>query len=61
MAIPTKEEIHRFVDALPELSEWEDLRRAISERIVIERGLEDIKAGRFVTSEQLRNEFNLPR
>ncbi len=57
----TREQAHELVETLPLKFSWDDLMRLIYERIAIERGLADIKAGRVTEVGALRKEFGLPR
>ena len=57
----TKDDAQRLIDSLPDEFQWDDLMKLIYERISIERGIEDIKAGRVVSTEELRRQFGLNR
>lgn len=45
-----KEEAHKLIDKMSDNASWDDLIHEIYVRETIERGLEDSKAGRTVTS-----------
>ncbi|WP_373051993.1 hypothetical protein [Thioalkalivibrio sp.] len=55
-----KEEAHRLVDQLSADSTWEDLMREIYVREAIEKGLEDVEAGRTDELGEVRRRFGLP-
>ena len=54
-----KEEARKLVEALPDDVTWDELVRRIWERRAIEQGRADIAAGRFVTTDELREKFGL--
>ena len=54
-----KQDAHALVDQLAANATWDDLAYTVEVRASIERGLADIKAGRVVTTEELRREFGL--
>jgi hypothetical protein len=54
-----KEEAHKLVESLPEDSTWEDLMDEIYVHESIQRGLEDGRAGRTKTSDEVRAKFGL--
>jgi hypothetical protein len=56
-----KSKAHDLVDALPEGSTWDDLMYEIYVQQSIEAGLEDAKAERVISVEDLRASFGLPR
>ena len=55
-----KEEAHRLVDRLPENATWDDLMHEIYVREVMERGLEDSRAGRTKDVREVRAKYGLP-
>lgn len=55
-----KEEAHKLVDRLPANATWDDLMHEIYVREVIERGLEDSKAGRTKDVKEVRAKYGLP-
>lgn len=59
MATDLKDQAHKLVDSLPEDSGWDDLMRAIYERLLIEQGVADAAAGRTVSNEEVRRRFGL--
>jgi hypothetical protein len=59
--MPFKEEAHKRVESLPEDSTWEDLMYEIYVHESVQRGLEDGRAERTRTSEQIREQFGLPK
>lgn len=56
-----KEEARRIIDKLPEDSTWDDLMYEIYVRQAIEAGLEDSKAGRTLSVEEVRARFGLEK
>ncbi len=55
-----RDEAHKLVDRLPQNSTWDDLIHEIYVREVIERGLEDSKAGRTKDVSEVRKKYGLP-
>jgi predicted transcriptional regulator len=49
----------RLIEQLPEDATWEDLQYAIYVQQAIEAGLEDVKAGRVYTTEEVRKRLGL--
>ena len=47
-------------DELPDTVTWPELTYRLEVRADIEEGLADLKAGRVVTTAELRREFGLP-
>jgi len=58
-SILKKEDAHKLVEELPENATWGDLRYQIYVRESIERGLEDSRAGRVKSVEEIRKKFGL--
>jgi predicted transcriptional regulator len=68
--VTTKEALHELVEALSDDDAQELLRLAEEtfvpdpltddDRAAIARGLEDVRAGRFVSTDEVRRRFNLP-
>jgi len=56
-----KEEARRLIDNLPENSTWDDLMYEIYVRQAIESGLNDSKAGRVISVEEVRAKFGLQK
>jgi hypothetical protein len=56
-----KEEARRIIEKLPEDSTWDDLMYEIYVRQAIEAGLEDSKAGRTLSVEEVRAKFGLEK
>jgi predicted transcriptional regulator len=56
-----KEQARMLVESLPEDSTWEDLMREIYIHESIQHGLEDSRAGRTKTSEEIRARFQIPK
>jgi predicted transcriptional regulator len=55
-----REEAHRLVDQLPDDATWEDLLYQIYIRQTIEAGLEDCRAGRLVSVDEVKRRLGLP-
>ena len=51
----------QIIESLPEETSWEDLMYHIYVRQKIEQGLEDGKAGRVRTSDQIRQDLGLAK
>jgi predicted transcriptional regulator len=60
MVAKIKDEARKLVENLPEESTWDDLMRAIYERLKVEQGIVDAEAGRTVSNEEVRRRFGLP-
>ena len=60
MASGIKDDARKLVESLPDESTWDDLMRAIYERLLVEEGAADFEAGRTVTNEEVRRRFGLP-
>ena len=56
----SKQEAKRLVDMMPANATWDDLIHEIYVREVIERGLEDSKAGRTINVREVRAKYGLP-
>ena len=56
-----KEQARVLVESLPEDSTWEDLMYEIYVRESVERGLEDARAGRVKTSDEVRAKLGLSK
>jgi hypothetical protein len=56
----SKQEAKRLVDMMPDNSTWDDLIHEIYVREVIERGLDDSKAGRTTDVREVRAKYGLP-
>ena len=50
--IPAKEEVRRLLECLPDNASFEDIQFHIYVRQKIERGREDIEAGRTISEEE---------
>ncbi|MDR3418726.1 MAG: hypothetical protein P4L83_21340 [Nevskia sp.] len=55
-----KQQARALIDELPDSVSWAELAYRLEVRADIEEGLADVKAGRAVTTEELRREFGLP-
>ena len=61
LTAPTpKQQAHALIDALPDDATWTELAYRLEVRADIEEGLADVKAGRMVSTAELRREFSLP-
>jgi hypothetical protein len=56
-----REEARRLVEQLPDDATWEDLLYQIYVRQSVEAGLEDARAGRLVSVEEVRRRLGLPK
>lgn len=56
-----KSSAHELIDRLPESVSWSELAYHIEVRASIERGLEDAKAGRTYTTEEVKEHLGLAR
>lgn len=59
MTTGIKDAARDLLNRLPDDVTWDELMRAIYERIVVEQGLEDIRAGRTTSNEDVRRQFGL--
>ena len=55
-----KEEAHKLIDRMPPNATWDDLMHEICVREVIQRGLDDSKAGRTNDVKEVRAKYGLP-
>ena len=60
MGSMSKQEAKRLVDMMPDNATWDDLIHEIYVRDVIERGLDDSKAGRTTDVREVRAKYGLP-
>lgn len=56
-----REEVHRLAEKLPEGATWDDVMYQVYVRRKIERGLDDVEAGRTVSLDEIKREFGLVR
>jgi len=54
-----KDQAHKLIDQLPPNATWDDLMHEIYVREVVERGLEDSKAGRTKDVKAVRAQYGL--
>lgn len=54
-----KQEAHELVDDLSDDATWEDLLREVALRRAIEEGLEDVEAGRTMSTDELRERLGV--
>ncbi len=54
-----KEQARNLVETLPDDSTWEDLMYEIYVQESVQRGLEDARAGRVKTTEEIKAKFGL--
>jgi len=60
MNVPTpKQQARQLIDELPDGVSWPELAYRLEVRADIEEGLADVKAGRVVTTEDLRRDLGL--
>ncbi len=55
-----KDEAHELVNRMPQNATWDDLIEEIYVRQVIERGLDDSRAGRTTDVKEVRRRYGLP-
>lgn len=55
-----RDEARRLADPLPDDATWEDVLYQVYDRQSIEAGLEDVRAGRLVTADEVRRRLELP-
>jgi hypothetical protein len=61
MSQPTiKDEALKLVEQLPDDATWEDLMYSIYVRQTIEKGLQDSRAGRLTSHEDIKAQYGLP-
>lgn len=54
-----KEVAHQLIDQLPDDVSWDQLAYHMETRASIERGLEDVRAGRTYTTDEVRKHLGL--
>lgn len=54
-----REEVHRIAEELQEGATWDDVMYQVYVRRKIERGLDDMEAGRTISLEEIKREFGL--
>ncbi|HLM54648.1 MAG TPA: hypothetical protein VK422_00870 [Pyrinomonadaceae bacterium] len=59
--VNVKDEARRLIERLPDDATWDDLMQEIYVRQAIEAGLEDSRAGRLTSVEDVRAKFGLPK
>ena len=59
MATSIKDEARRLIEKLPDTATWDDVMHEIYVRQKIERGLNDVEAGRVTEVEEVRKRFGL--
>ena len=60
-ATNVRDETHRLADQLPDDATWEDVLYQIYVRQSIDSGLEDVRAGRVISADELRQQLGLAR
>ena len=55
-----RDEARRLVDQLPDDATWDDLLYQIYVRQSVEAGLEDVRAGRLVSVDEVKKRLGLP-
>lgn len=55
-----RDEAQKIVDQMADDATWDDLLYQIYVRQSVEAGLEDIRAGRLLTSDEVREKLGLP-
>ncbi len=59
MSTGIRDDARKLVENLPEDSTWDDLMRAIYERLLVEKGIADFAAGRTISNAEVRRRFGL--
>lgn len=59
-AVSVREAAQRLVEQLPEDATWEDLLYQVYVRQSVEAGLDDCRAGRLVSVEEVKQRLGLP-
>jgi len=59
-ALTPKQQARALIDALPDNVTWSELAYRLEVRADIEEGLAEVKAGRVVSTTELRRDFGLP-
>lgn len=59
-ATNVREETRRLAEQLPDDATWEDVLYQIYVRQSVEAGLADVRAGRLVSSDEVRRRLGLP-
>ena len=54
-----RDELHRLAEELEEGATWDDVMYQVYVRRKIERGLDDMEAGRTISLEEIKREFGL--
>lgn len=58
-AVNLKDEARRLIERLPDDATWDDLMHEIYVRQAVEAGLEDSRAGKLTSIEDVRSRFGL--
>ncbi len=53
-----KEEAKRIIDTLPEDSTYEEIVRELAFDMMIQRGLDDVEAGKVISNKEMENEIS---
>ncbi|HEY0140885.1 MAG TPA: hypothetical protein VGF48_08315 [Thermoanaerobaculia bacterium] len=61
MSTNLKKDATEIIDTLPDDATWDDLMYEIYVRQAIEAGIADLNAGRKVSTDELRREFQIPK
>ncbi len=54
-----KTRAHELIDQLPETVSWTELAYHVELRASVERGMEDVRAGRTLTSDEVKKRLGL--
>ncbi len=52
-----KDEAKRIIDTLPEDSTYEEIVRELAFDMMIQRGLDDVEAGKVISNKEMENEI----
>ncbi len=53
-----KDEAKRIIDTLPEDSTYEEIVRELAFDMMIQRGLDDVEAGKVISNKEMENEIS---
>lgn len=59
-AATVREEARRLAEQLPDDATWEDVLYQVYVRQSVEAGLEDVRAGRLIPTDEVRRRLGLP-
>lgn len=57
--ITAKQAAHELLDTLPDSISWDEIAYRMEVRASIERGVEDVRKGRNITHEEMKERFGI--